>query len=88
MAEKPDWFRGMQIGFRPEEPLDMHALHVKLAQMPEDELIAFGKSMKRVAFPIMISHDKQPSVWLVQYNEARAEWRRRHPRYANVGSLC
>jgi hypothetical protein len=80
MVEKPDWMKGMQIGFRPEERSDLCALQSRLASMNEKDLISFGKAMKELAFPILVSHDRKPSLWLVQYNEARVEWRRRHPR--------
>jgi hypothetical protein len=71
-----------QIRLMPETPVDLHELQVKLARMSDAELTAHGKQLRRLLFPKMVSgtgyaHRK---AWEIEYEEARAEWRRRHPK--------
>jgi hypothetical protein len=61
------------IGFAPA--LDVNTLRAKLREMDDFALIDHGKKMKAHNFPI-------------ELREARLEWRRRHPRIVDVGSLC
>ena len=48
----------------------------RLREMSDDESIAFGKMVKGLSGP-RVSH--VPDPWRAQLEEARAEWRRRHP---------
>jgi len=44
--------------------------------MTDEQLLRHGKAAKN-----LVENDPNPlSVFVVQLNEARAEWRRRHPR--------
>jgi hypothetical protein len=72
-----------QYGRAPEKPLDLRELHIKLARMSESELIAYGQQLRRLIFPRMVSGIKGKSSrsnWEIEYEQARAEWRRRHPK--------
>jgi hypothetical protein len=46
--------------------------------MADAELIEFGKTVRRLAYPLTVS--VKPCQWLEQLEWAREEWRRRHPR--------
>jgi hypothetical protein len=69
------------IGLRTEE-LDLVALRAKLAAMSEAELLAFGKSMHDMIYPRRYHFHGKPTVssFSIRLDEARLEWRRRHPK--------
>jgi hypothetical protein len=69
------------IGLRTEE-IDLAALRAKLQAMSEAELLAFGKDMHKSVYPRVYGYDRKPTVssFSIQLDEARAEWRRRHPK--------
>lgn len=54
--------------------------------MTEAELIAFGRQMRSLVYPLTYDGDGrvQASAFSIQLDEARAEWRRRHPRPSAV----
>jgi hypothetical protein len=58
------------------------ALRAKLQAMTEAELLAFGKDMHSSVYPRVYGFDRSPTVssFSIQLDEARAEWRRRHPK--------
>jgi hypothetical protein len=62
------------------ESVDLVALRAKLEAMSESELIAFGKQMRGLCYPITYDGGGRPTVsaFSIQLDEARAEWRRRH----------
>lgn len=49
--------------------------------MTDDELVAFGKQMRELVYPLTYDCDGKPSIsaFSIQLDEARAEWLRRHP---------
>jgi hypothetical protein len=57
-------------------------LRGRLQKMTDAELLAFGKQMRGLTYPLRYDGDGKPSVnaFSVQLDEARAEWRRRHPK--------
>jgi hypothetical protein len=61
--------------------VDVDAIRAKLRAMSDSELIAFGKQMRGLVYPLTYGGDGKPSVsaFSIQLPEARAEWRRRHP---------
>jgi hypothetical protein len=69
------------IGLRTEE-IDLAALRAKLQAMSEAELLAFAKDMHKSVYPRVYGYDRKPTVssFSIQLDEARAEWRRRHPK--------
>ena len=55
----------------------MRRLHERLQAMADDELIEFGKYARSLA-GIRVSG--LPDPYKIQLDEARREWRRRHPK--------
>jgi hypothetical protein len=62
--------------------VDLTALRGKLGAMTDAELIAFGKQMRGLCYPLTYDGDGKPTIsaFSIQLDEARAEWRRRHPK--------
>lgn len=52
--------------------------------MSDEELLQFGREMRRLAYPLTDDHRGEPSVTVfsIQLDEARAEWRRPKTRCA------
>ena len=60
------------MSYRGEEPIDLAQLRERLRKMRDEELIRFGKASR------FMCRDETPrEVFVIQLNEARAEWRRR-----------
>jgi len=61
--------------------LDIDAIRARLRNMSDADLIIFGKQMRGLVYPLSYGGDGKPSVsaFSIQLDEARAEWRRRHP---------
>ena len=64
------------IGFESEDTT-LRKLREQLRQMPDEELIAFGKYARNLA-GLRISGTGDP--YKLKLDEARAEWRRRYPK--------
>ena len=64
------------IGFETDE-VYLRRLRERLQAMGDEELIKFGKYARSLA-GIRVSG--LPDPYKIQLEEARAEWRRRHPR--------
>lgn len=64
----------MSIGFRMKTPGEVRA---ELAKMSDAQLIEHGKTLRQ--FCRRKAGQKVDKGWLMQLNEARAEWKRRHP---------
>ena len=62
------------IQLRPESPEE---LRERLRQMSDLELRRFGQRARKLSDPKMNFGSTEPHV--VELEEARAEWRRRHP---------
>ena len=61
--------------FARDEDLDLEELRARLRKMTDDDLLRFGKAAR------FMCCDKVPrQVFVTQLDEARAEWRRRHPK--------
>jgi hypothetical protein len=54
--------------------LDLEAIRKRLAAMDDERLREYGRAAASMAAR------SQRETWRVQLEEARAEWRRRHPR--------
>ena len=67
------------IGFESEDAY-VRRLRERLREMPEDELIEFGRYARSLA-GIRVSG--LPDPYKIQLEEARAEWRRRYPKQSN-----
>ena len=66
----------MSIGFESEE-VQLQKLRERLRLMSDEELVKFGKIVRGLAEPRV---SVMPDPWKEQLQEARAEWRRRHPK--------
>jgi hypothetical protein len=64
----------MSIGFRMKAIKEIRA---ELAKMSDAELIEHGRTAR--TFCRRVSGQKIEKRWLMELNEARAEWKRRHP---------
>ena len=63
------------MSYRGESPIDLEQLRARLAKMKDEQLLQFGKAAR------FMCRDKSPrEVFVIQLNEARAEWRRRNPK--------
>jgi hypothetical protein len=61
--------------FARDEGIDLEQLQARLRKMSEDDLVRFGKAAR------FMCRDKEPrQMFVIQLEEARAEWRRRHPK--------
>jgi hypothetical protein len=55
---------------------DLEQHRERLRKMTDEQLLEHGKAAR-----FMVKSDKNPlPVYVIQLNEARAEWRRRHPK--------
>ena len=63
--------------FARNEEIDLEELRARLRKMTDDDLLHFGKAAR------FMCRDKSPrQVFVIQAEEARAEWRGRHPKRA------
>ena len=69
-ASEAELMEGMS--YRGEAPIDLDQLRARLRKMTDEQLLRFGKAAR------FMCRDKSPrEVFVIQLNEARAEWRRR-----------
>jgi hypothetical protein len=59
--------------------LDIAQLRERLRKMTEDELRKFGRSARYMCSPTANMGKPPDKDFVIQLEEARAEWRRRHP---------
>ena len=65
----------MSIAFDSSE-VQLQKMRERLRLMSDEELIKFGRMVRGLSEPRV---DVTPDPWKAQLQEARAEWRRRHP---------
>jgi hypothetical protein len=70
------WPRSSGIAFESDET-QLAKLRERLRTMSDEELIKFGKDVRRLSEPRV---GPLPDPWKPQLEAARTEWRRRHPR--------
>jgi hypothetical protein len=58
--------------------LDVDALRTRLRKMSDEELREFGKAARDMVSPTANMGKPPLPTFVLQLNEARAEWRRRH----------
>ena len=63
----------MEIAIQPSDELEQ--LRLRLRKMSDAQLVSFGKAARSLC-----RDPKCPDVFRRQLQEARAEWRRRHPK--------
>jgi hypothetical protein len=61
--------------FTSNAPLNVEDLRARLRKMSDPELLRFGQAAKELCRP----GNNNPN-FLLQLDEARVEWKRRHPR--------
>ena len=66
----------MSISFESAE-VTMAKLREQLRQMSDEDLIRFGREVRKLGEPRV---GVTPDPWKEQLELARAEWRRRHPK--------
>ena len=66
----------MSVAFQSEE-VQLQKLRERLRLISDSELIKFGKLVRGLSEPRV---GVTPDPWKAQLKEARAEWRRRHPK--------
>ena len=64
------------IAFESSE-VQLQKLRERLRLMSDEELVKFGKQVRSLSEPRV---SVMPDPWKEQLQEARAEWRRRHPK--------
>jgi hypothetical protein len=64
------------IAFESSE-VQLQKLRERLRLMSDEDLIRFGKQVHALSEPRV---SVTPDPWKAQLEEARAEWRRRHPK--------
>jgi hypothetical protein len=73
------WFdKHKGIGISTDPP-DVEKIRAELRAMSDADLIKHGQMLARLCDPKKNYH-APPEVWVMQLREARAEWRRRHPK--------
>ena len=58
----------------------LDALRARLRKMDDDALVRFGKAAAYMCSPESNPVEPPRREFVIQLEEARAEWRRRHPR--------
>ena len=58
---------------------DRDALRTRLRKMSDEELREFGKAARYITSPTANMGKAPLPTFVLQLDEARAEWRRRHP---------
>ena len=71
------WQQEPAIGF---QELDVEELRVRLRKMSDSQLVEFGKAAAVMCSPKANFRKPPREVFVIQLKEARAEWRRRHPK--------
>jgi hypothetical protein len=59
--------------------LDVDALRTRFKKMSDEELREFGKAARYMVSPTANMGKSPLPAFVLQLEEARAEWRRRHP---------
>jgi hypothetical protein len=62
------------------EGFDIEKLRERLQKMTDAQLLEFGRAARRLCGPEATFGKPPREVFVTQLKEARAEWRRRHPK--------
>jgi hypothetical protein len=66
-----------------EAPIDLLELRERLRKMTDKELRRFGEAARHMCSPKANHGDPPRQVFVIQLEEARGEWKRRHPKKVN-----
>jgi hypothetical protein len=72
------WQRGPSQAL--SDAVDVEELRKRLRKMSDQELVRFGKAARYMCSPAANFGKPPREPFVIQLNEARAEWRRRHPK--------
>jgi hypothetical protein len=61
-------------------PFELEAIRARIRMMSDEELLTYGKAAKHLCEPESNFGGPASEVYVIQLREARAEWRRRHPK--------
>jgi hypothetical protein len=61
------------------DPEDIERVRERLRKMSDNDLLRYGQASRHMADPKNNYGDPNPA-FQIQLDEARAEWRRRHPK--------
>jgi hypothetical protein len=75
--------QGVSVGFSSDDEL-RERRRAELRQMTDDQLIEHGRTIKRIIGKPN-PNVKPPEGFLRQLQDARDEWRRRHPPFLSAG---
>jgi hypothetical protein len=67
----------MSIGFSGDEHIDLESLRARLRKMSDSALLRFGRAARSMCDPKTNLGHPPRQVFVIQLNEARAEWKRR-----------
>lgn len=59
---------------------DVEEFRARLRKMPDEKLREYGEAARYVCSPRAMQGKPPLPVYLIQLEEATAEWRRRHPK--------
>jgi hypothetical protein len=62
------------------ESFDIETLRERLQKMTDAQLLEFGRAARQLCGPEANFGKPPREVFVIQLKEARAEWRRRHPK--------
>ena len=65
------------------DEIDLDAFRARLRRMTDEELIREGKARRYMCSPTANFGKPPRKVFVVQLEEVKAEWRRRHPKTDN-----
>jgi hypothetical protein len=73
--------------FASSDVVDLDQLHDRFRRMSDAELLRFGKAAQYMCSPKANSNKPPREPFVIQLEEARAEWRRRHPKTAGTSAV-
>jgi len=71
------WQPSSSIAF---DEFDVETLRERLQKMSDEQLVKFGKAARYMCSPEAYFGEGPRKEFVIQLDEARAEWRRRHPK--------
>ena len=71
------WQQGQCTAF---DELDIDVLRVRLQKMSDEQLVKVGKAARLMCSPEANRHEPLREAFVIQLKEARAGWRRPHPK--------
>jgi hypothetical protein len=71
------WQQGPSTAF---DEIDVNEVRERLRKMTDRQLVEFGKAASLMCSPEANRHEPPREMFVIQLNEARVEWRRRHPK--------